>query len=283
MADEAFITCLRCGNRNSSLVSHCYYCGDRLERICPHCGHDNPPEAKYYCEKCEQPLIAASSEPPSEPSASSELPPELSATASEPSASSEPTPESVVPELGSGVILCPRCQHTNEPASSYCYHCGLPLDEVTVQGSLSTIRAFHQGTPGGFWLRFVANLLDTILVTVAHFVTYELFGEDFAKSFDPDVPFVFADLVNTIVGLLYAPILISLWRTTVGKRPFELYVVKADGGRCSFWRALGRELAKFLSAIILFVGFLMIAFRKDKRGLHDLIAGTVVIKKSESV
>ena len=108
---------------------------------------------------------------------------------------------------------------------------------------------------------------------------YALFGEDIIESLDPENPFVFADLVSTAFGMLYAPALIGLWGTTVGKKPFELYVVRVDGSRCGFWRALGREMAKFLSALILFVGFLMIAFRSDKRGLHDLIAGTVVIKR----
>ena len=275
MQDDAFITCLRCGNRNSYLVSHCHYCGDRLERICGHCGHDNPPEAKYYCEKCEQPLAAATSEPTPESSTTSE-------PATEPvvSAPNEPTFEPVVPAPNAGFIVCPRCQHASEPASRYCYRCGLPLDELTtLSNSTHAIGAFQQGTPGGFWVRLVAYILDFIVATVANMVIYALLGEDIVEFFDPESPFVFADLITTVFGVLYAPALIGLWSTTCGKRPFELYVVRVDGSRCGFWRALGRELAKILSAVILCVGFLMIAFRSDKRGLHDLIAGTVVIKR----
>jgi len=321
MQDDAVVTCLRCGKRNSSLVSHCYYCGNRLESTCSHCGHLNPPEVKYHCDSCGQPFNGSKKEKsiesnesdqdsgqpplgvteetmlkPSETAPGFEQPSNQSETESTPERSS-PVPDSERPSIGdekettsgppssapdTGPIACPRCQHSNEPASSYCYNCGLPLDGESVPASASTIRAFQQGTPGGFWVRFLANILDTILVTVANFVIYGLFGEDFAKAFDPDAPFNFADLVSTVVGVLYAPILISLYSTTVGKRPFDLYVVRVDGGRCSFWRAFGRELAKFISAIILFVGFFMIAFRKDKRGLHDLIAGTVVVKRSDS-
>jgi uncharacterized RDD family membrane protein YckC len=42
--------------------------------------------------------------------------------------------------------------------------------------------------------------------------------------------------------------------------------------------ATGRYFAKILSAIILCIGFIMVAFTDKKRGLHDIIAGTLVIK-----
>ena len=51
-----------------------------------------------------------------------------------------------------------------------------------------------------------------------------------------------------------------------------------QGQRLSFLHATGRYFAKFISAIILGIGFLMIAFTDRKRGLHDMIAGTLVIK-----
>ena len=57
-----------------------------------------------------------------------------------------------------------------------------------------------------------------------------------------------------------------------------LRVVTSDGQRLSFLNATGRYFAKILSAIILCIGFIMIAFTDRKRGLHDMIAGTLVIK-----
>ena len=48
--------------------------------------------------------------------------------------------------------------------------------------------------------------------------------------------------------------------------------------RLSFGNATGRYFAKFISAIILFVGFIMVAFTDRKRGLHDMIASTLVVK-----
>ena len=57
-----------------------------------------------------------------------------------------------------------------------------------------------------------------------------------------------------------------------------LRVVTSQGQRLSFMNATGRYFAKFISAIILGIGFIMIAFTDKKRGLHDIIADTLVIK-----
>jgi uncharacterized RDD family membrane protein YckC len=54
--------------------------------------------------------------------------------------------------------------------------------------------------------------------------------------------------------------------------------VTEQGQRLSFANATGRYFAKFISAIILFVGFIMVAFTDRKRGLHDMIASTLVVK-----
>lgn len=272
MQEDAFVTCLRCGAKNSLDVRYCDHCGDRLERTCSHCGHANPPEAIYYCEKCEHPLVAPTSEPTPEPSATSE-------PTSESVEPPEPTPEPSSPEPVTGIGICPRCQHSNEPDSSYCYQCGLPLDDDRISGATLTVGAYKQGAPAGFWVRFVAFIIDAIFLNIVYMLIYWTFGEDITRVLSAEPPYVTADLAVFVFALIYAPLLISLWSTTVGKQPFEMYVVKVDGGRCSFWRAFGRELAKILSFLLLFIGILMVAFRSDKRGLHDLIAGTAVIKR----
>ena len=71
----------------------------------------------------------------------------------------------------------------------------------------------------------------------------------------------------------------SRWSTTVGMRVFNLYVVKSDGSKIGFWLALARGICYFVSGLPLAIGFLMIAFRKDKRGLHDLICDTAVVRR----
>ena len=60
-----------------------------------------------------------------------------------------------------------------------------------------------------------------------------------------------------------------------GKRVLGLYVLRPDGSRTR----LGRKFCRFLvSGFTSYIDFLMIAFRKDRRGLHDLICDTVVIR-----
>ena len=77
----------------------------------------------------------------------------------------------------------------------------------------------------------------------------------------------------------YYTIAVAIWATTIGKRVFGIYILQSDGSKVGFFRALARALAISLSWITLGIGFLMIAFRGDKRALHDLICGTVVVYK----
>ena len=75
-------------------------------------------------------------------------------------------------------------------------------------------------------------------------------------------------------GSLYFSILVAAWSTTVGKLIFGLRVVRNDGSKIGVGRASARALCYLLSFIVLYIGFLMIAFREDRRGLHDLICDT---------
>ncbi len=70
----------------------------------------------------------------------------------------------------------------------------------------------------------------------------------------------------------------AIWGTTPGKRAFGLYVTAGNGAQAGigFPRALARIVGYLASTIPLGIGFLMIAFSKSKRGLHDIIAGTQV-------
>ena len=82
-----------------------------------------------------------------------------------------------------------------------------------------------------------------------------------------------------MIGWLYFALMESSERgATVGKMALGLRVVTSNGQRLSFMNATGRYFAKIISAIILGIGFLMIAFTDKKRGLHDMIASTLVIK-----
>ncbi len=70
----------------------------------------------------------------------------------------------------------------------------------------------------------------------------------------------------------------SRWQATIGKRVCRLRVTGLDGGRISLPRAIGRYFAKFLSALILCIGFLMVGWTRRKQGLHDILAETLVVR-----
>ena len=246
------ISCGVCGHDNVAGSRFCGGCGARIDNDCTNCGQENEVGGSF-CNSCGEWLNRDAKE------------------ASPGSASSGPT---------SGTVVCPRCLHGNESGAEFCYHCGLPLEGDAARAAPRPIRAFELGAPSGFGRRTIAFIIDNVVLTFLGLAIYVLFGESaaeyfsfyFSWSLESDRSFVFADFVNLVVSLLYAPVMISVWGTTIGKRSMNLYVVKSDGGRCGFWQALGRTLASVLSLLLLGVGYLMVAFREDKRALHDLMA-----------
>ena len=112
-----------------------------------------------------------------------------------------------------------------------------------------------------------------------------IYGEwaGLAGSFAGDAGAAIAGAVYFAINLIYWPLLESSERqATFGKQLLGLQVEHADGGRTSFLRALGRNLAKFISAIPLGIGFLIAAFTGRKQCLHDMIAKCVVVRTGPS-
>ena len=73
------------------------------------------------------------------------------------------------------------------------------------------------------------------------------------------------------------------WRgTTIGGIVLKLKVIRTDGRPLTFVVALVRGLAAAFSVVVFFLGFLWIAWDKDKQGWHDKIAGTEVVRLSRS-
>lgn len=132
---------------------------------------------------------------------------------------------------------------------------------------------------GGFWIRVVAYIIDVILVGLVLSVVMGIFGlrqvntEDLS-DIDPTV-----NLLTILVFWLYFALLESSERgATVGKMAMGLRVVTGEGKRLTFLNATGRFFARILSGAIFCIGYIMVAFTDRKRGLHDMIANTVVIK-----
>ena len=115
----------------------------------------------------------------------------------------------------------------------------------------------------GFWERMGAGFLDIILVSIlGHFVG--------------GPPFSF------LVALAYFAGMWTWKGTTVGGIVLNLKVVRHDGRPVDFAVSLVRALGAAFSLVVLFLGFLWIAFDREKQGWHDKIAGTVVVRQSRA-
>jgi uncharacterized RDD family membrane protein YckC len=216
---------------------------------CSKCGA-NVPEGAVFCSACGQAVPATSAAPPAPP------------------AYTPPSPVS------------PPTQYS--PAY-------VPPAQAGWQTSVRPPVAY-----AGFWLRLVAFLIDLIvlyfvgtIITLPFIASMGLRG--IMRGHMPMSPeelmplmgaFIRLILIRTVLNWLYYALLeSSAWQATLGKKALGLEVTDLEGRRISFGRATGRFFAKMISALILWIGFIMAGFTEKKQALHDMIAGTLVIRK----
>jgi uncharacterized RDD family membrane protein YckC len=126
--------------------------------------------------------------------------------------------------------------------------------------------------PAGFWIRLLGNLLDGVIISIPLALIDFLITGDF----DNDDP------VTSIIGFIYAVAVPILWYGyTVGKRIVGVRIVKVNGKKLGIGAMLLRVLVAGIVygltlGIALIVSVFMVIFRKDKRSLHDIMAGTYV-------
>ena len=161
----------------------------------------------------------------------------------------------------------------------------------------------------GFWRRFVAYIIDELLIGVVTFIIllplYIIFGvgifafEDF-NGYEDFSNVVFTQYYNDDVraGFIIAVVFFALtiaafsiilqWlyyalmessrkQATLGKMALGLKVTDMYGNRITFGRATGRYFGKILSGLILNIGYIMAAFTEKKQALHDMLANCLVI------
>lgn len=145
-------------------------------------------------------------------------------------------------------------------------------------GGAERAAAGHAGaSDAGFWRRFAAYLIDSLIVSFAVMLL--------AMAAALLLP-AGAGLLE-LVPLAYLP---AMWlyfalqessakQATLGKRALGILVVGPDGGPIGFGRACGRHFAAALSYATLYIGYAMAGWTRRKQGLHDLLAGTYVITR----
>jgi len=125
-----------------------------------------------------------------------------------------------------------------------------------------------------FGKRLAASIIDSVIILAVNLlVTYLTSGSVLNESGD-----LLANIAGVVVAWLYSAVLeSSVNQATPGKRLMRIKVTDTEGGRISFLQATGRHFAKFISSIILFIGYLAMLWDDKNQTWHDKMADTLVV------
>ena len=128
----------------------------------------------------------------------------------------------------------------------------------------------------GFWKRFSAAVIDWLIFNIPAFM---LGFTNPALVEDADAEIWFNIVGVLMMWIYFAAFESSSKQATLGKMALGIKVTDLNGRRIGFGKATGRCLGRVLSMTILFIGCIMIAFTEKKQGLHDKMAGCLVVNK----
>src|ERR1700675_3437020 len=184
---------------------------------------------------------------------------------------------------------CPRCGvdvagYLAEVAASVRVSAPAALERPSAISPVSVARPDLR--PAGFWIRVVAAIIDTAVILVAQAVLYAVASIVFGGRSSIAIRGA-AQVFGAMLIAVYPVLFHWRWGQTLGKMAVDIRVVTCrptptspgwltDSGALTLCCAALRQLASLLSSAILGVGYLMAGLRRDKRALHDLIAGTRV-------
>ncbi len=174
--------------------------------------------------------------------------------------------------------------------------------ETTAPSSIPTTTP----TYAGFWWRFLAYLIDDIILSFASAfllipiwasLGFSIFAAgrwegtdwDFDSGVDPNS----CAFIGSMIGLIIITVLLAIalewlyfslmesskYQATLGKMAVSVKVTDLEGNRICFARATGRYFGKILSGMILMIGYIMAGFTQKKQALHDMLANTLVIRE----
>ena len=135
----------------------------------------------------------------------------------------------------------------------------------------------------GFWIRLGAYIIDGVILGVINLVASFIFVAIVASA-EPGDTGLLAGLTGgftVVIFILTILYFIGFWAwrgQTPGKMAVGVKIVNTDGSSISVGKSILRYIGYIVSGIIIYIGFLMIAWDGEKQGLHDKIAGTYVVK-----
>ncbi|HKW33239.1 MAG TPA: RDD family protein [Candidatus Acidoferrum sp.] len=197
-------------------------------------------------------------------------------------------------------MYCSKCGALMADSAMFCAACGQAFS--TAAAMVRPMNAQAIAVPhveyGGFWLRFLAYLIDgAVIVLGVCVLAIPLFfltglGASLSEIHPEEdwnengvwvliaVLFLFGAASLVVTWLYHALMESSEWQATVGKKALGLVVTDMDGRRVSFWRATGRHFAKIVTNMVpAFIGYIMAGFTDRKQALHDMIAGCLILQR----
>jgi len=153
----------------------------------------------------------------------------------------------------------------------------------------------------GFWLRFIALIIDTIVVQIMQsFVIIPLLVMiglsalvplefDLSNLSEDDLVTLIPTLISAIFSVIFLSTVIqvlyyslmesSQHQATLGKMALGIKVTDMEGNKVDFMKAFLRNIGKILSSMIMLIGYLMAGLTEKKQALHDMLASTLVVRK----
>ena len=201
------------------------------------------------------------------------------------------------PALAAGQAVCAECGGVFNVQDMIAYggiHVCAGCKPVFMQKLAEGVRVSTGPYPNaqnyaGFWIRVGAKLIDGVVLAlplvVLFAVGFVMFLAPKGKA-EPQFAVALLPLFQLLLQFGYLAIkvgydifFVGKYGATLGKMACGLRVVTAEGGKVSYGRATGRAFAEILSGMICDIGYLIVAFDDQKRGLHDHICNTRVIYK----
>ena len=199
-------------------------------------------------------------------------------------------------------MYCTNCGAHNPDAAKYCQQCGGALPGSAPEFAPPVPPMTAPPAPAvhyaGFWRRFLAHVIDRLILGVINALLVLLFFLNVLRNIadlctsncDLDLIAFPATLVSLLLSVVWLAILVqviyflycagfesSRSQATPGKMALGIIVTDGRYQRITFARALGRNLGKIISGLILMIGFIMAGLTARKQALHDLLADCVVI------
>lgn len=139
----------------------------------------------------------------------------------------------------------------------------------------------------GFWKRFAAYIIDRMILTAAVFVCAMVVGVVIAvqgnsKPNDAAIAAMIGFYGVPYIGYIFYCVLMesSRHQATLGKMALGIVVTDLEGRRISAGRAFGRLVGSLLNNLTLTIGWMMAGWTERKQGLHDMVAGTLVLDRA---